>query len=556
MGEELRVIRNRGYLGGVNAKLFPWDIADTQAVELANIDTSTPGITRVRPGTSLTATGITMGPVIALGTFYPADAVGGGDTQILAISPTHTDDTARHHRLWSWDGSLGSWSHVGSLTGLTSVTGVNIEILQVFDNVSVANRHEVIISSNEKIKERYAYQGTTIARLEFGLPGTTTYDHPSSDALEFAHFRFFGAGSNLARNAVFVSPIGDVNNGDYSKAVSAWHFGGHGSGKIIAIREFRQNEVIVFLEDKIEELIVIDAGIAPANMTNWVRRTIDPLIGCGSRKSVATTGEDIFFVDQYANVRSIARTINDAAQGVKSLPISDPIQGFIDRVNKPFLFNSVGWAWDRFYYIAFPLDDAYDASHVMRFDTTRGAWDGPWTFPRGIKDVTIGTLTDATASSSDKSPTIFIATNHGGMGEVIRFKDGDETDSGTSIAYQSTSKRISYDVPDVKKSWRRLEIFAVGTDDIDLTISVNLDQTGWIELGEMNLLGEAPILPQILDFPLSSSSVISKKFSLEGLNPSIDIQVRMAGSVGGAVQILGFSLAAHPDNYDWGVVTN
>ena len=88
--------------GGVNNDVFAYDIGENEAVDLRNIDGSTPGQRRVRAGTSIAATGITLGPVYALAPYSPRPASANSSVvgELLAVSP----GVGGHNELWKWDG--------------------------------------------------------------------------------------------------------------------------------------------------------------------------------------------------------------------------------------------------------------------------------------------------------------------------------------------------------------------------------------------------------------------------------------------------------------------
>lgn len=561
MGEQQAVVRNRGYIQGVNNKLFAFDIQDQEAVELKNIDTSIPGNIKKRSGSELVATGITTGPIMGLSVFHPSTGIS-EEAELLAVSPNAsgiTDDL--HARLWKWTGS-GMWSEVGTLSGYTNIDEVSI--VQHYDITGlVGGRHVVVMRSDEETGKNhpgYYYNGSSLNPTNFGEEnaGDKTA-HPSSAALESAFYRLFGSGSVGTRNAVFFSDVGSGLLTGFAGNQS-FNFGGRSRGEIVALRQFRQNNLIVFMDDKIEVLFITerltDATTGPDPFSNWTRDVIDPEIGCGSRRSIATVGQDILFVDQFGNVRSLARTIQDASQGSKSLPVSDRIQGTIDRINKVNIDKIAAVSFDRFYYVAFPVGSDTDPSEIWRFDVTRQAWDGPWT-GFSPKVFTTGVLTSDSASSDSRSPSIYAGTNEESHGQVLAL-DRNLDDFSSAISFSVTTKRYLVGFLELEKRWNRLEVFAKGTADVDVTIEANSGGRGFETIGTMNVLGDAPIFGAQTTFPftLGGTGVAVKKFNLEGLLPSRDIQFRFSADTDSDIQLLGFTMTAYIENFEWGEVTN
>lgn len=555
VGEQLVRYIHRSYDGGVNDKLFPYDIADTNATELKNADTRTPGIRKKRPGTTITATGITSGPILGLGMFYPNESV--DNAQLLAVAP----DGGSHARLWKWEGT-GNWSTVGVLTGFTNMT-LPVSMVQHYD-LDVSDRHVMVLrpgSEDTNVRACY-YDGSTVEQSYFGEASASPVSvHPSSPAIESAFYRLWGSGTGGARNRVQFSAVGTGNlTGAFTPTVNAYTFGGDSQGRIVALKQFRSGHLIVFMTDKIEMLVTTDKDVLSAIQTGgsifgkWDRETIDPAVGCLARRSVQVVGPDMIFADQYGNIRSLQRTIQDAQSGTASLPLSDAIQGTIDRINKPYIDRICAIAFDRFYLVGFPVSSDTEPSEIWRYDITKGSWDGPWT---GIspKVFAKGHMTNTSAAIDLARDNLYVGTNESSYGQVLRMEDG-TSDFGSSIAYREESKRITFGTLELDKRWHRLVVFAKATADVTVTVEAQVDATGYQTLGTFSALGDAPVLPVDLDFTLGGQGVVETKFNLEDLLPGKDIQVRLSADTTDELQILGFTMMAFMENFEHGVVVN
>ena len=75
---------NFSVAAGLNTRVHPLNLGDQEAVELRNVDSTTPGQRDVRPDFTIVATGITAGPILALREFRKTTA---NAQVLLAVSP-------------------------------------------------------------------------------------------------------------------------------------------------------------------------------------------------------------------------------------------------------------------------------------------------------------------------------------------------------------------------------------------------------------------------------------------------------------------------------------
>lgn len=545
--ESLQLERNRSAGGGVNNRLFPFDIAEDQSVELMNIDASTPGQRVKRQGTAITASGMTQGPILALAPFQPGDL----DPLLLAVAPGTT--SADNLKLWEWNGMTSQWTLARTLTGYQNL-GAEVEIITGYEaNVTTGN-YVAMLSydralGNGATDGRYFYNGSTLWTTGIYTGGTKV--------LSYLFNRGFARGTGIEKNRLLFS---DLINWTFSGIVYSGaqevRFGGQSTQQIIAVAQFRQNEVIVFMADRIEELIVEDPFTAPAPLTNWRRMVIDTELGIIGPRAYAVAGQDVYFVDQYGNVRSIARTIQDSVQGSKSRPISESIHGFIRRINPSAAHKTFLRSFDRWLFLALPLDTASEPSHVFVLDVARSVdqqqpvWDGPWT---NLNPAAMAVHTfEAATIAADTQPTLYIGQNMTADGRVVKWPRGQD-DAGSPIVYQETTRRIHLNQLELDKKFERLEVYAVGTVNATMMVEASPEARGFKLLGYMGILGDSPLLPLTLPFTFGGFGVVNTKFDITELQFGRirDIQFRFTVTTTGEVKFLGWSLFGWVENFEW-----
>jgi hypothetical protein len=546
-------IPNRSAAKGVNTRVFALDIADDEAVELKNIDTSTPGQRVKRSGFSIAATGLTAGPVLALSEFTPKSDTADAAAVLLAVAPGGS--AGDNAQLWKWDGTGTQFTHVGALTGYTGPASQRIDIIPAYD-VTLANGHFAWISSDQSGVDRWYYDGTSLAQAAIG-----STDEPKGPLLSYAFSRAWGTSVGIKRNHLYFSSYGScISTAWWEPEVDHYVImGGASKDKIVASVPFRQDEMIVFFSDRIEQILV--RGSLPDSyfsgydaFNSWQRKVTHTTIGCGSYRSITNTGEDIYFADQYGNIRSLARTIQDAGQGARSLPASEPIKSWIDRVNPAVVGSIVAESYDRWVLVALPIDSATIPTHVFALDTVRTAgfqrpvWDGPWT-DLDVREMTVAALDGAT-DNDDRRPTLYFAQNATAAGIVGKLFRTNE-DTGSAIAYDEITKRHSVDTLELDKTFTRLNIFAVGSGTVTLQVQGNAEARGWEHIDYVDLTGDVPALPQTLPFILGGTGVVKSQISLEDFERVKDLQFRFTATTSGEVKFLGYTVLGYHDSYEW-----
>ena len=534
------VYRNRSASGGVNTYRYPFDIEDNQAVDLTNIDISRPGVRAIRSGMSLTATGAAYGPPLCLQEYMGSTF----QSELLMVAPGDVFPTAAHLRLWSWKGNTSTWNLIGTLTGFTSAT-MPVEITVGLDLNASGGPAVARISTKDAVPHSYVYNGSSIALCSGPRCEPSTGCFPTVNHLNRG---YAGGRSTTARGKVHYSDPGSftVTGWDATQSLT---MGGGSRQEIIALKTFRQGNLLVFMADRTEMLSNTESPLSP-DITNGIARTvIDPRIGCGARRSVVSMGEDVFFVDQFGSVRSIAKTINDNLQGAKSLPVSWQIQTWIDRINPVAMEAIVAEGIDRLYVVGFPIDTATTASHVFVFDRINEAWSGPWTGGWTPYSMAVATLNQA-SYGPDQQPRLYLGSPSYTGANVYRTFDG-TTDAGAPIAYQETGKRINAGQIETKKLFRRLRDYYAATGTATMQVELCINGAGFQHLGYVGLSGTLPQLPKTLPFTLSGVGLIEDTKTLEDYENVNDIQFRWTCTANVDVQHVGYSVMFHRKNIDW-----
>lgn len=543
-GINFEVYRNRDASGGVNTFKYPFDIDDNQAVDLSNINIGQPGLRSIRQGISLVATGATFGPPMCLQEYMSSSF----QSELLMVTPGDTYPNAAHLRLWSWKGNASTWSLVGTLSGFTSAT-LPVEITTGLDFNAPSGPPVARISTKDAVPHAYVYNGSSITLC------TGTNCMPSLGAFPTVNHLnrgYAGGRAGSSRAKVHYSDPGSFTVTGWAPTQSLT-MGGGNRQEIVALKTFRQGNLLTFMQDRIEMLSNTESPLGPPAgvLTTGIGRTvIDARIGCGSRRSVISMGEDVFFADQFGSIRSIATTINDNLQGTKSLPLSAPIQSWIDRINPSVTNVVVAEGIDRYYVVGFPIDSATVADHFFAYDRINEAWSGPWTGDLWkSQTLAVATLNQA-SYAPDTQPRLYMGLETTNAALVYRTFEGHD-DAGAPIVYREEGKRLNAGQLEAKKFFRRLRDYYAATGSATMEIEVSINGKGYNHLAYAGLGGDLLSLPQTLPHGFGGVGLIETVIDLESLGDVNDIQFRWTCTANVDVQHVGYSVQFHRRNVDW-----
>jgi hypothetical protein len=534
--------------GGVNSKIHAVLLPDTQSADLQDIDISTPGLLQTRKGYTAIANNIDSGSTLrGLGYARLDD----GTRNLLAWSVA----TASTAGLYKWTGS-GNWSLVGSaVTSFLSASDVYFQQYrdQVYMGQDIDGQTRVLTST---LSATPTEEGNTTTSGNTAFPVTSSFSWwlgrlwafnnrtsmttPYGTAVTPAYLWFSNA---LTATGPTVW--------DRTNQVFAMGFGTGQDAR--AIQPIRSGELIVFLNASIERLRPTSSDIFgisslgfPA-VANFQRDIIDPLIGCGARKTVQILGSDILFMDQYGNIRSLARTALDSQQGTKSLPLSDPINdpdivtGGINNLNQAQITKCAAAVFGNKYYISFPATvDSTSNDKTYVYDVTLGSWTGPWNY--GFSQFVVSDVVTEGVwklyGIKDVPPA-----------RVYEIESG-TSDNATAIAYQETTKRYTFGDLDRQKIGRLIIVTCSTSDNANMTVEAAVDGSGYASLGTFNVGGSTETLPQSLPFDLGAGGgLVRGKFHLESLGRFHDIQFRFKmNTLNAAAKKLGHTIYATFEN--------
>ena len=482
------------------------------AVELLNIDIDKIGISRRRKGYELIADDLGSSSISGLIGFSPS-----GGTKILV---TESDGT-----VYTWANS-GNWS--SSQAGLTAATTTDFV---------VAKNLLFRLGQTDNIR---SFDGSS-----WTDEGDTNTDFPKAKmGIWISNQVMLAANTTANPEFVYYSSTGDPQSG-WNRTTNAFAFGPNDAIGIAGIIEFTSSEIVVFTQDAMWTLNVSDA-----TPDNWTIAKIAE-IGCEAHRTVRQLGGDVLFLSR-DGLRSIAQSAQDKKRSA-SLPLSYPIQDWIERINWVQASDSLAWVWQDKYYLSVPIDSATSNSHTLVF--SRRAFDangrsGGWSI---YENVTANAFGEQKFSNNATKLYFGEASADGKVYFYRSVNPNDEVanDNGTAITYSETGRRINFNAPHTQKTFQWIEIAVLVQSSGELKVEAQVDGGGFTTLGNLDQTGDLPTLPINLPFSLKGANIARKKFDLEQLGRGRDVQIRLTeGTLDADTQVLERILGAFIEPVD------
>lgn len=167
---------------------------------------------------------------------------------------------------------------------------------------------------------------------------------------------------------------------DYTTTSSVQQFtipSGSG-GSMVRLFEWAQGTLIVGYHGSIRSYsgfavpAVDDEGIV--TYPNGQIQKINDTIGFAARHAVIDVGGDVHFLSEPGGIYAISQVIQDKNQTLP-VPISNPIEPLIHRINWRYASNARAISHDNHIYWFFPVDDSRRNNCCAVYDSTTGQWE-------------------------------------------------------------------------------------------------------------------------------------------------------------------------------------
>lgn len=179
-----------------------------------------------------------------------------------------------------------------------------------------------------------------------------------------------------SRSQIAVSDIFDYTH--FDSVFADFNLTGGNDDVLTGLLRYSGAAMLVFNTQSIQIL----TGIEPT-LTALSLEPVNDSIGCVAGGTIARLGSDVLWLSD-TGVFPLREVGANSNRETPPMPISDPIEPTIERINWRFASKAVAAVWGDSYYLAVPLDDSPVNNALLVYDGRLQAWQGIHTFPLGI----------------------------------------------------------------------------------------------------------------------------------------------------------------------------
>ncbi len=411
---------------------------------------------------------------------------------------------------WSFDNT--NWTPNAGWTPTSDDT--RIAMVQGINTVLISDTQAALV----------IYDGTN-----FTVCGTTPNDPPVGASILTWHTgRMFAAGIASLSDTIFVSNRLAFGTGQWNSATRSFRIGFGDGDPIVAMASMQDYTLCVLKQNSIW-LVATNPLNEPANFSaDQGYAALSQGFGCVGRDAWCAYQNDVLFMSQ-DGVRSVQRMQAAAGQWQLSAPISQPIQPYIDRINRSAWSKICAKKYQEFAFFFVPLDNSTTNNTVLVWNGRLGRWSGIFTGWNGecLEVTRFGGI----------NRLVFGDT----QGSVQRWKDYQSatedttyTDNGVGYASKEWSRGFLFGNPNVNKDgYSSVIAFSAGKADVTMTwMADNVAVRTWVGAPEPSgsILGGDDLLGET--FTLASTSTINVRRNLRNLKAFNESFVRIESETG------------------------
>jgi len=253
----------------------------------------------------------------------------------------------------------------------------------------------------------------------------------------------------------------------------------YNGGRPVACRPWNRQSIIVFFDRYIEEVIVEDWNSGAFNLqTQAIRNIMEPRYGTSARSSVVSIGQEMFFLDQYGEYRSLVQTVNAQQAGVTPLAVSEPIKKILPgRLTHAHAHKSHAMIWQDKLYLWVPLDGSTECNARLVLDLGRRIWTSLDVFSRPSGHTFTTRLRSGGAAGEEMYDTDG-STGSEASSVIYRTSPLTHTDDGAIIPLVYETQGFDAGMPECDKLIDHIEVEVEGDNETSVVVDVRMSDGG------------------------------------------------------------------------------
>jgi hypothetical protein len=483
------------FSGGQNSRDYADQLKPNEGTEVINGNINIKGQILTRQGQSLFNVDTISSAFTGLGRFDPnattSYLLAASGVSVVRSLPSDT-----------------SWTIINS--GSNQTTGKNTEFVQANNLIFVMNGQDNMAW----------YDGSTWTRGGT-YPGSTS--PPTVKTATWLNNYLFAAGNSANPDWVYVSDNLVPQSFSAIQVIKVQSGDGQPIQRIIP---YRTGDLMIYKTRSIYDLNIanINSSCTPQPICQWSYTALSNDTGTPAPRSVVSLGNDQWFLSSvpYA-VRSMIRTQFDKTfVNMMSQPIQDIFDGTGDRIlNTVQVAKAAAVYFDNKYLLAIPTGSSTVNDLVVVYDFITQTWyeiDGWYPAEWLVYQNNLYYI-----DANDGRVVQCFTGNVGDIGTVIP-----STSIPTvGIPFSYSSRIFDFDNPENFKVLDSIGLEFFPTGNYNATLSVNMDNSGWQNVGSIALTANAVTLPVNLPFTLRNPGITYKTIQLTSLSQFKKIQVKI-----------------------------
>jgi hypothetical protein len=271
----------------------------------------------------------------------------------------------------------------------------------------------------------------------------------------------------------------------YDQIYANYRIASGGADYVVALQPFTEDNLVVFNRNTIHLVRGVSGALESTTVQEVTRE-----VGCLARRSVVQVGNQILFLSDNG---IYAMTFEDLynLRGA-SIPLSEPINPLIKRINKDYAKNSVAIYHDNRYYIAVPFDDSTENNAILVYNFLNQGWESLDTV--NAAGWNIRNLIRAGSGSLNK---LYAVNSFGGIHILDDREDNNDVlitqigQSATAYPIQSymTTRQYTAGTMD-RKRYNAFELQAESSDSNVSDIDVSFESENPDSVNQLNSLSD------------------------------------------------------------------
>lgn len=195
---------------------------------------------------------------------------------------------------------------------------------------------------------------------------------------------------------------------------------------IVGIQPFTEDRLLIMCRRSIHQLVGASGSLADVRIN-----VVAPNLGCAARKTVVQVGNQVLFLSD-KGVFSVSFLDEYNLRGDK-VPLSEPIQPYIDQINQRFIDRAVATYFDNRYWLAVPTGAESENNLLFVYNFINEGWESI-----DRVDSLEFNIRDMVVAREGQENRLYVTTSEGGVHKIDGFDGGDQISVSAGVNVPET----------------------------------------------------------------------------------------------------------------------